>query len=182
MNPVWIVGNGPSSEPFKHLRLGPSIGCNKSFLDFELDHLVAVDRFCIAELRGHTDIDSRGFCRWTRWSSLELPPGWQQFRAPGIDSGTAAIQLAIDLYPTRDIVCIGFDGVLHRDASNRYTYKFRGNHTPKKINCAKHRQSILDLLQQHDMLDRVWFAHDKPSKPLQTIGIQDAIRLATQED
>lgn len=181
MKPVWIIGNGPSAEKFINLKFAPAIGCNRAFEDFQLDHLVVVDRFCIAELRGEGTVDTGEFVRWTRNSSLELPPGWQQFRAPGIDSGTAAIQLAIDLYPTREIVCIGFDGVLHKVQQNRYTYKFRGNKT-HKTNYARHRSSIIDLLKQYNRIDRVWFVSDKPSSPLQTIGINDAIQLAREEN
>ena len=178
MKPVWVVGNGPSAESFVGVPLAPSIGCNRAFQDFELDHLVVVDRFCIAELRGEGAVDQGLFSRWTRKSSLELPPGWQEFRAPGTDSGTAAIQLAVDLYPTRDIVCIGFDGVLHNNVANRYTYSFRGKSTPRQSNAAKHRSSIQDLIAQNDIAHKVWFASDTPSNPLQTIRIKDAIQMA----
>lgn len=178
MKPVWVIGNGPSAAQFIDVPLGPSIGCNRAFQDFNLDHLVVVDRFCMAELRGEGAVDQQMFSRWTRHSSLELPEGWQQFRAPGIDSGTAAIQLAIDLHPTRDIVCIGFDGVLYKDPTNRYTYKFRGEGKPKASNTAKHRESILDLLKLNERLDRCWFVGETPSEPLQTIGVERAIQMA----
>ena len=178
MKPVWVIGNGPSAEPFVGVPLAPSIGCNRAFEDFALDHLVVVDRFCMVELRGEGAVDRGLFSRWTRKSSLELPDGWLEFRAPGTDSGTAAIQLAVDLYPTRDIVCIGFDGVLHNNIANRYTYRFRGNSKPKQSNAARHRSSIQDLIAHNEIADKVWFASDLPSKLFQTIRIEDAIQMA----
>jgi hypothetical protein len=147
------------------------IGCNRAALDFDLDHCVIIDRFAIAELiddlPSHTQY-------WTKESALELPPGFKHLPAPGIDSGSLAIHLAHTLYPNNTILCIGFDGVLNGDTTNRYTYRFRNNNNQARPGIhQKHKRTIVRLAQEYP----VCFVNDTPDHELETMHYDQAISL-----
>lgn len=166
-----MIGNGPSSAKWIAHRHSPTIGCNKAVFDFKMDHCVIVDRFAIAEI---IDDLPQGIDYWTKKSPLELPTNFQEMTAPGIDSGSFAIALAAKLYKNHQIVCVGFDGVLGADKSNRYTYRFRNFQTHAQPNThTKHRTTVVELAQRHN----VKFVHTQPDPDLEIIDYDTAISL-----
>jgi len=141
---VWVIGNGPSSVAWRDRDLHPSIGCNYAIKDFDLDHLVCVDRMAVNAV---TKLGlNPNTTYWCKQSLLQTPAGWKECETAGIDSGSTAIKLAHKLYPDAMIVVIGFDGVMMNNNTNVYDYHFRKNTgTTQKIR-QKHRQAVLDLL------------------------------------
>lgn len=159
-----VIGNGPSSAAWIDLpRYTPTIGCNFAVKDFSLDHLVCVDRLAVHEVR-KLSIPQYTKC-WVKTSPLETPPGWSEFDIPGIDSGSAAIKLAGHLYE-HTIFAVGFDGVLNNDNSNRYTYPYRNQRTPKNSR-DRHRAACVEI---HNQLGRVVFVNDTPDPELETMS------------
>lgn len=169
---VFIIGNAPSQRRFYGIKTHPMIGCNLSIRDFDLDHCVAIDRLAVHEIRKQ-GLMRDGVEYWCKTSSLELPPGWREFDVPGMDSGSAAIQLAKNLYPGQPIICVGFDGILGIDNSNAYQYPFRPHPTTERIR-EKHRRSVIEIAQTCD----VQFVSIQPHEQLETIHYEDAARIA----
>lgn len=126
---------------------------------------------CIAEL---IDTLPEGVRYWTKKSSLELPARFEEISAPGMDSGSLAIHLAHTLYPNREIICVGFDGVMRGATTNRYVYRFRNNNNqPKPGIHEKHRQTITELAQEYS----IKFVHDTPDPELETLTYDEAISM-----
>ena len=109
--PAVVIYNGPSRAVIQGLKFpGSVVGCNFAYRDFDLTHCMAVDLMTMAAIRGELE-DKPYPCEfWTKTSSLELPEPWQQRPQLGIDSGSAAIELALTL--TRGpVIVVGADGV-----------------------------------------------------------------------
>lgn len=169
---TFVIGNGPSSKRFRGINLKPSIGCNFGLKDFRLDHLVCADRLAVHEVRKLSPSSQTRL--WTKTSPLELPPGWSNLDFPGMDSGSAAIQLAIREYPDNPIICIGFDGVLGIDGENVYEYHFRPSKvTPEAIR-QKHRETVMSIADTHE----VYFACYQKHQQLRTMSYDQALKIA----
>jgi len=171
MTTVFVLGNGPSSRRFRGIRLQPSIGCNYAIRDWDLNHLVCADRLAVHAIRQLPPNSNTRY--WVKASILETPPGWEDLEFPGIDSGSAALSLAGNLYPEQEIIAIGFDGVLGFDNGNTYTYDFRPNPDPSKIR-DRHRQAVISVSKQLN----VKFASYKPDPELETINYDRALKIA----
>lgn len=169
---TFVLGNGPSSAKWLGIRLIPSIGCNLAIKDFDLTHLVCVDRLAVHEVRLLKQKLNTTY--WCKKSVLETPAGWNEIEIPGIDSGSAALKLAAELYPDNEIIAIGFDGILGLDNGNRYQYYFRPKPTPENIR-QKHLQSVLDLL---DLIPPVRFVSYQPHEKLETMNYDQALKIA----
>jgi len=168
-----VIGNAPSAQQWD-LYHSPTIVCNRGVFDHIADHCVIIDRFCIAEL-----IDSlpQGVEYWTKTSPLELPPGFKQIEAPGIDSGSLAIHLAQTLYPNNTTVCVGFDGILRENTNNRYTYKFRGHtHRAKAQTYERYRSQAIKLAQTAPTL----FVGNVPDSELEVIDYESAVQMVRE--
>lgn len=171
MKTVFVLGNGPSSRRFQGIRLQPSIGCNYAIKDWQLNHLVCADRLAVHAIR---QLDTNpNTTYWVKASSLETPEGWQDLEFPGIDSGSAALQLAGTLYPDHPIIAIGFDGVLGFDNGNTYTYDFRPNPDPSKIR-HRHRAAVIEVAARYP----IKFASYKTDPELETISYDQALKIA----
>jgi len=169
---TFVVGNGPSAGKWLGVKLIPSIGCNIAIKDFDLTHLVCVDRLAMVEIRKLKPKLNTTY--WCKKTVLEVPPGWNEFEIPGIDSGSAALHLAAELYPENEIIAIGFDGVLGLDNCNRYQYHFRPKPTPDAIR-QRHLQTVLDILPN---IPRVQFVSYQKHELLETIAYDQALKIA----
>lgn len=172
MKRCFVFGNGPSNRQWLDITPHPSIGCNVAIRDWAFDHVVAVDRMAVALIRLEPARQNTQY--WCKESSLELPPGWRQFRIPGIDSGSAAIYLATVLYPDSEIIAIGFDGILGGDNTTVYHYPFRINtQAPERIRL-RHRLSCVELSRKH----AIKFVWHEPDEQLRTIDYDTARAIA----
>jgi len=168
----FVIGNGPSSARWLGVKLCPSIGCNLAIKDFDLTHLVCVDRLAMVEIRRLPQKLSTTY--WCKKSVLETPEGWNEFVIPGIDSGSAALSLSAELYPENPIIAIGFDGILGLDNGNRYQYHFRPKPTSEEIR-NRHLQTVLDLLPKIPPLK---FVSYQKHQQLETISYDRALEIA----
>ena len=169
---VWVIGNGPSSVHWRGRDLHPSIGCNFGIKDFDLDHVVCVDRMAVHAV---TKLGLKpNTTYWCKESTLETPKGWQECEAAGIDSGSTAIKLAHRLYPDAMIVVIGFDGVLIDDNTNVYNYSFRKNTGTTKRIREKHRQAVLDLLPE---IEKICFVGNTLDSHMEVISNDQAFAI-----
>lgn len=115
-----VLLNGPSRKPFTDYAFSvPVIGCNYLCRDRQLDHCVVLDRLCIKSI---VELGYPAGQFWTKARPLDLPPGWRQREFPGVDSGTSAILLGLELYGSAHV--IGADGILQGDSSTLYHYKW----------------------------------------------------------
>ena len=168
-----VIGNGISNRKWHGVKLHPSIGCNFGIKDFDLDHLVCIDRMAVHEvnklgLKSNTKY-------WCKETPLETPKGWHDCAPAGIDSGSKAIKLAAQLYPKNEIICIGFYGVIENSNDNAYQYPFRQTHrTPERIR-KKHKHAIIDLLPK---LPRIRFVGNQQDEQLEVITYDHALKKA----
>ena len=142
--PAVVIYNGPSRAQFQGVKFpGAVVGCNFAYRDFDLTHCMAVDRMTMAAIRGELE-DKPYPCEfWTKTSSLELPEPWQQRPQLGIDSGSAAIELALTL--TRGpVIVIGADGVCGGDTHTAYNYPWHGNSNKRNIH-SRHARTVIEL-------------------------------------
>lgn len=170
---TWVIGNGISSQQWRGVKLHPSIGCNYGIKDFELDHLVCVDRIAVHAVSNLPRSQSTKY--WCKESVLETPKGWNDCEAAGMDSGSTAIKLAHTLYPQNSIIAIGFDGVLGGDNSNSYTYHFRKNKQTSQRIRLKHRRAIIDLLSE---IPNIKFVGNTTDDELEVITYDQAFKIA----
>lgn len=165
--------NGPTSQQWRtHIRQ-PVIGCNFAYRDWPIHTLVAVDRMTVRAIR--QDIgDQPPWPCWTKLSSLDLPPGWQHRSAPGIDSGSMAMSIALDL--AQKIIVIGADTVTGTSTetvySNLYTWHARN---PRRRIHQRHRRTIIDLVRQNP--GRFLFVTDEACEDIETVGFEQALEL-----
>ena len=160
---TWVIGNGPSSVRWRGVDLHPSIGCNYGIKDFDLDHLVCVDRMAVHAVRKLPVKPNTVY--WCKTSPLETPEGWRECEAVGIDSGSMAIKLAHDLYPENRIIVIGFDGVLGITNDNAYNYEFRKGYRTKEHTRLRHRSAVIEISKDLP----IQFVGNKPDPELEVI-------------
>ena len=100
----------------------------------------------VAQIRGELEGQDLPCEFWTKESALELPPGWQQRPAPGIDSGSFALALAL----TRPdpIIIIGADGIMGGEHATAYTYAWHPRGPSASIHL-RHRLALQDLNQKN---------------------------------
>lgn len=145
----------------------PVIGCNFAYKDWRLDYCVAVDRMCVHEIRKHPHPD----INWiTKKTSLELPQGWQSFPAPGVDSGTLAIELATTLGD--QVLVIGADGILNGSAKTRYHYRWHPN-GPKPGRHARFRKTAIELNIKYP--EKIKFVYDGIDQELETVSTGEVL-------
>jgi len=170
---TFVIGNGPSNIRWRGIKMHPSIGCNYGIKDFDLDHLVCVDRMAVHAVRQlPTNANTK---YWCKRSPLELPPGWNHCDPAGIDSGSMALKLASTLYPDNEIIVIGFDGVLGYTNDNAYEYDFRQGYKTKEHTRLQHRQAVIDLLPDLPTTKFVGYTKDQE---LEVINYDEALAKA----
>lgn len=168
--PAVVIYNGPSRVLWMMMRFpGPVIGCNFAYRDWPLTDCVAVDRMTVAAIRGeleHQDLPCR---MWTKETNLELPPGWQHRPTPGIDSGSMAVSLALDL--AHRVIVIGADGVCGGDTGTAYEYRWHGENKKRTIH-HRHRQTLVELTKSNP--GRISVVWPEPVDGLDCIPIDQA--------
>ena len=164
---AWVILNGPTASQFEGLNPHPLVGCNYAYKDWELDHCVAVDRLCVYNIRKdpHPDID------WITKDGVKIdtPPGWRLLKAPGVDSGTLAIEVGLEIADR--VVVMGADGIMNGSNINRYYYHWH----PKGTRAGRHgrfRKTAIELNTREP--NRIWFAWDSQDPELQTMPIERA--------
>lgn len=172
MRYTFVLGNAPSQKRFQSIRMQPSIGCNFGIKDHNLTHLVVADRIAVHEVRKLPVNSETKY--WCKASPLETPPGWHDLEFPGLDSGSAALALAAELYPDNEIIAIGFDGVLGLDNGNAYEYRFRPNPKPEQIR-HRHRETVEQI---YPNLPRTRFVSYQRDPVLETISYDQALKIA----
>ena len=165
-----VVYNGPSRLSFSLKGFqGPLIGCNFAYRDWPLTHCVAIDRMTVAAIRGELERKPLPCEFWTKETPLELPPHWHHRPSPGIDSGSLAIQLALDL--ADKVLVIGADGICGGSTITAYQYPWHGTN-PKRTAHHRHRVTCLSLSGLHPT--RIQFAWPDPVEGLETIALAEA--------
>jgi len=172
MRYTFVLGNAPSQKRFIDIRMQPSIGCNFAIKDHKLTHLIVADRMAVHEVRKLPVRSKTKY--WCKASPLETPPGWHDLEFPGLDSGSAALALAAELYPNNEIIAIGFDGVLGLSDENAYEYAFRPNPKPEQIR-ARHRATVEQIYPD---LPRTRFVSYQSDPVLETISYDQALKIA----
>lgn len=160
--PAVVIYNGPSRLLWRDFPFpGVVIGCNFAYRDWPITDCVAIDRMTVAAIRGELENSEIKFNLWTKLSNLELPPGWQHRSSPGIDSGSMAVSLALDLSDL--VIVIGADGVCGGDTSTAYEYRWHGENKKRTIH-QRHRQTLVELTRNHP--DRITVIWDQPIEGL----------------
>lgn len=137
--------------------------------DWPLTHLVAIDRMTVARIRGEFPGEMPGVELWTKQSSLELPPGWRHRPAPGIDSGSLAVAVALE-YPD-PVIIIGADGVMGGATASAYDYPWHSRVKKPHIH-QRHRSALVNLHKQHP--GRIRVVWPLPDPDLETIPLEQA--------
>jgi len=120
---MWAIGNGESRTPIDIDRLTDTkIGCNAIFRDYQIDHIVCVDRRMMEEaLRANANQNSYLYTRndwWSRYSTEkrtrivpDLPyAGSERWDEPfQWGSGPYAVLLAAKKSKTDYVNLLGFD-------------------------------------------------------------------------
>ena len=142
-----VIYNGPSRLEWRGQQWpGRVIGCNFAYRDWPLTDCVSIDRMTVAAIRGELEGRPLPCEMWTRDSNLELPPGWQQRAAPGIDSGSLAVSLALDLCV--QVMVIGADGICGGSVDTAYEYRWHRHNSLRQIH-QRHRRTLQELTKGH---------------------------------
>lgn len=170
--PAVVIYNGPSQVVWRGFRFpGLVWGCNFAYKHFDLDYCWAVDRMTVAAIRG--DLERKPYpCEfWTKETSLELPPQWQHRHTPGIDSGSAAVNHALDVY-SGPILIIGADGVCggHCETLYQNLYPWHANGSKANIH-QRHRQTLYELNQKYPGRLRVVWDHAVDGLETMTVDV-----------
>ena len=181
--PAVVIYNGPSRAVWQGESFpGWVIGCNFAYRDFDLTHCMAVDRMTMAAIRGELENQPYPCEFWTKTSSLELPEPWQQRPQLGIDSGSAAIELALTL-TDNVVIVVGADGVCGGDTHTAYQYPWHGNSNKRNIH-QRHARTVIELTKLWP--GRIKLVWDRPVEGLETIDFHQALdilnKYTTTED
>lgn len=181
--PAVVIYNGPSRAVWQgECFPGWVIGCNFAYRDFDLTHCMAVDRMTMAAIRGELENQPYPCEFWTKTSSLELPEPWQQRPQLGIDSGSAAIELALTL-TDNVVIVVGADGVCGGDTHTAYQYPWHGNSNKRNIH-QRHARTVIELTKLWP--GRIKLVWDRPVEGLETIDFHQALdilnKYTTTED
>lgn len=168
--PAVVIYNGRSRVLWMMMRFpGPVIGCNFAYRDWSLTDCVAIDRMTVAAIRGELEHQALPCRMWTKESNLELPPGWQHRPTPGIDSGSMAVSLALDL--SDRVIVIGADGVCGGDTDTAYVYRWHGENKKRQIH-HRHRQTLVELTRNHP--GRISVVWPEPVEGLDCVTVEQA--------
>jgi len=163
-----VILNGPSSLAWRSLDTTlPTYGCNLAYRDYPLDHCVIVDTEAIKAL-GHEPRPSHTrFYTKTQCPLSLLWPGLEPIPIPGIDSGTAACDLALK-HTGGAVLVIGADGQFGRPET-RYHYAWSRRPPTERV-----YQIHYQTWQRLHATGRVWFASDTPHDLFQTVPTSQA--------
>ena len=100
-----------------------------------------------------------------------MPEGWLEWQPPGIDSGSMALDLVLNLYPLATIWVIGADGVLELPSTTRYYYSWHPN-GPSEHAKTRHRATWRQLIQTHAR--DIWFVSDQDNDFFKTRTVKQA--------
>lgn len=167
-----VILNGPSRQGFLQ-RLGSElrIGCNYADLDSDLDHCVVIDRMTVVSM---IDRLKDSVTYWVRKDPLPLPPRgtWRSFPAPGIDSGSLAVRIALELV-TGPVYVVGADGVLLQDHRTQFEYSHRRLPPTRQIH-QRHRQTYQDINKEFP--GRIMFFSPRPDPDFETCSDENLFK------
>lgn len=161
-DPAWVILNGPSRLQFiDHQFPEVVIGCNWAWRDWPLTDCVCIDRKMVDAIDQHFGGAERPCQFWTKsWPNLS--GHWQTFPAPGIDSGTMAVSLA--LKRAKQVRVIGADGIMGGDRSTAYHYDWE--RTPKTDRAQRlHRTALIKLIRENPGRIQVFCLNEDPEIP-----------------
>lgn len=168
-----VILNGPSSQRWTGIDIGlETYGCNLAYEDFRLDHCVIVDIEAIKNLRHrsrplHTRFYTKNLC-----PDNLLWPGLERITIPGIDSGTAACDLA--LKNTQGwVLVIGADGQFGL-TETRYNYAWQRRLPTERV-YSIHYQTWLKLHSSH----RIIFCSEQRHSVFLTLGFEGCLNLVS---
>lgn len=158
-----IILNGPSSRSWLGYPFSlPLYGTNLAYTDWPLDHCVIVDTEAIKSLRHHTRPSHTRFYTKTSCPDNLLWPGLERITIPGIDSGTAATQLALE-HTQGQVLVIGADGQFGQTQTH---YPYAWSRRPPTLRVYQiHRQTWLLL----HLTGRVIFVHEQQDQTFITM-------------
>jgi len=155
---TYVILNGPSNHLMRGFDFADSIvfGCNYSYRDWPLTHLVCAD----VRMAEAVDKETRHFFnRYTKLPKYKNR-GWQVEAIPGNDSGSYAINLALDLFDD-PVIVIGADGLLGGDHTTVYTYPWRPLGPRPKV-YDSFRPSVFKAIANRE--DRIVFLTNEPTR------------------
>lgn len=166
-----VILNGPSSLAWQRFRIElETYGCNLAYEDFRLDHCVIVDIEAIKNLRHRSRPEHTRFYTKTSCPDNLLWPGLERIPIPGIDSGTAACDLA--LKRTQGwVLVIGADGQFGQ-TETRYQYAWQRRQPTERV-YSIHYQTWLKLHSSH----RVIFCSEQRHPVFLTLGFEGCLNL-----
>jgi len=119
---TYVILNGLSNQALKGFDFADNavFGCNYAYRDWPLTHLVCADARVVEEVNNETKQFMNRYTKLPRYRTW----GWQTQSWPGNDSGSYAIDLALNLYNNKVIVA-GADGIFGFGHQTSYTYSWR---------------------------------------------------------
>lgn len=159
-----VILNGPSSQRWRGRDIPlETYGCNLGYRDFRLDHCVIVDIEAVKNLRHEPRPSPTRFYTKTSCPDNLLWPGLERIAIPGIDSGTAACDLALKRTEGYVLV-IGADGQFG-ECRTRYPYPWQRRPPTERVYNI-HYQTWLKLHAGH----RIIFCSEQRHPVFLTLG------------
>lgn len=159
---AWVILNGPSRHWARDFNLtGPVIGCNWAYRDWPLTDVVCIDRKMVEQVEREFLGQPFPLTFWTRsWPNIRSD--WRQVTAPGIDSGTLAVHIALTL--AQQVRVIGADGIMLGSRDTAYDYPWeRQPKTQRAQNL--HRRAMIKLVNQNPQRISVYWPENDPDIP-----------------
>ena len=164
-----VVLNGPSSKFWtSHQFKLPLFGCNLAWQDFEINHCCCIDYETVKNL---DQMALPKKCEFYTRNHPKISDRWNVVHAPGIDSGSFALSLALNFY-SGSVLVIGGDGQLGQDYETNYDYQW-AKKTPTERIYALHRRTFIDLCST----DRVTWVSEHTNPTFKTITKERAKTL-----
>lgn len=166
-----VILNGPSSRSWLgHKFHVPLYGCNWAYREFDLDYCCVIDTEMCRALSHEPQPPGCAFYTKTL-TPQQIGPSWIQRRpAPGIDSGSMALDLA-QSHGHDPILIIGGDGQLGQDVVSVYDYSWQRRAQTSRI-YQLHQHSFRRLCSQGS----VTWVSEQPHDHYQTMPFREAIK------
>ena len=148
---TYVIMNGPSNHLMRGFDFGNNyvFGCNYAYRDWPLTHLVCADCRMVEAVNQETQ---HFFNRYTKHPKYRAW-GWTVEPLPGADSGSYAVDLALN-HTDEAVVVIGADGILGLESATVYNYTWRPKGPKAKV-YPGFRAAVLRSIQ--DRTDRITF-------------------------
>lgn len=166
-----VILNGPSRLGWTDYTFTQEkiLGCNWAFRDWPLTDCACVDKTMVRAVDEYFNGSQRPCEFWTKNHPAPYP-GWRSQSIPGIDSGSYAIELALQ-HTRFKVLVIGADGILGGEHQTAYTYSWQTKPPNERIHQI-HRQTVVKLNSQYP--DRLRFVWPQLDSQLKTLPIDQA--------